>query len=196
MNEKTELQKHEVAEGNRKRPRKDKKKGKGEGGRRWMFLAVDLFLVAIIVGAVVLITVTLSPSADDGEDAVATTVIYQLEISGVEADLFGVTGGESVIHAADGSVIGVVEYHDGGQIYTEYIGTASERDGKYFADKVTYPEDMKAYVVTVRADAAFRAGVGYFANGCRLAVGRSYQLRIADYTYTGECIALQPVTGN
>ena len=60
----------------------------------------------------------------------------------------------------------------------------------------TYPEDMKAYVVTVRADAAFRAGVGYFANGCRLAVGRSYQLRIADYTYTGECIALQPVTGN
>lgn len=200
MNDKTELQKHEAAEAGRKRVRKEKKKGKNggtEAGRRWLFLAVDLLLVIAIVGAVVFISISLSPSAADEAGTEVRTVIYQIEIAGVDADLFGVSGGETVINAADGSVLGVVEYCDDGQPYTKYSDSVSQReDGKYFVDKIEYPEDIKTYVVTVRAQASYLAGVGYYAEDCRLAVGRSYQLRIADHIYTGECIALQPASGN
>ena len=199
MNDKTELQKHEAAEGGRKRARKEKK-GKGAGaeaGRRWLFLAVDLLLVIAIVGAVIFISVSLNASPADESGTEVRTILYQIEIAGVDADLFGVSGGETVVNAADGSALGVVEYCDDGQTYVKYSDTVSQReDGKYFVDKIEYPEDIKTYLVTVRVEASYTAGVGYSADGCRLAVGRSYQLRIADHVYTGECVALQPASGN
>lgn len=199
MNDKTELQKHEATEGGRKRARKEKK-GRGAGteaGRRWLFLAVDLLLVVAIVGAVIFISVSLGASSADDAETEVRTILYQIEIAGVDADLFGVSGGETVVNAADGSVLGVVEYCDDGQTYVKYSDTVSQReDGKYFVDKIEYPEDIKTYVVTVRVEASYTTGIGYSAEGCRLAVGRSYQLRIADHVYTGECVALQPASGN
>ena len=198
MNEKTELQKHEGAEVNRKRPRAEKKKGKSSStdhGRRWLFLAVDLLLVALIVGVVVFITYTVGAASSERDDAEVRSVVYRLEIAGADVDLFDATTGVAVVHVADGTVIGSVDYHDGGQPYVEYVGTATEQDGKYFADKATYPEDLKTYIVTVRVDAEYESGVGYFVGEHRLAVGQKYQIRIGNYACEGECIALQPAVG-
>lgn len=194
MNEKNELQKHEPVEDGHKHARSEKQKGKAqkkERGRRWLFLVVDLLLLAVIVGAAIFIVSVLTPDSEDSEETEMRQIVYQIEIAGVESDLFTVTGGETVVDAVSGAVIGVVEYHDGGRPYTAYIDSATERDGKYFATEVEYPEDIKTYLVTVRVTADFEAGVGYSADGCRIAVGREYQLRFANYTGSGVCVSLQ-----
>lgn len=194
MNDKTELQRYETPEGGRKRPRAERQKGKDpkkEHSRRWLFLVVDLLLVAIIIGAVIFIVNALNGSDDRSKETEVRRITYQLEIAGVESDLFAVTGGETVTMDADGLKIGVVEYHDGGQPYTKYIDAVTEVGGKFFVTEIEYPDDVKTYLITVSVDADYEAGVGYFINDSRIAVGRSYRLRIADGVYEAVCVSLQ-----
>ncbi|MBQ8342116.1 MAG: DUF4330 family protein [Clostridia bacterium] len=198
MNEKNELQKREAVEGVRKRARNDKK-GKGAGaerGHRWLLLVVDVVLLAAIVAAVILIAVALNPTTDTvGEVTEVRTVIYQIELVNVDADLFQVSGGDTVIDAESGNVIGVVEYHDGGRVSADYDSDyATEEGGKYFATKIEHPEGRKTYVVTIRVSADYEAGAGYTVGNCRLAVGRTYRLRFGQYVGSGECILLQKIT--
>lgn len=195
MNEKNELVRHDGAEDGAGRRKADPQKGRGpkkERGHRWLFLAVDLFLLLAIVGAVIFIVTALS-SDDTAKDGTteARRIVYQIELAGVEEGLFTLNGGEAVINAADGSVIGTVEYHDGGRPYAEYIDAATKIDDKYFATKGEYREDLKTYLITVYADADYEASVGYFVEGCRIAVGREYTLRFGSYVCTGVCVSLQ-----
>ncbi len=193
MNDKTELQRHDAAESGRKRVRAERPKGKGpkkEHSRRWLFLVVDLLLLAAIIGAVVFIINVLGSSDNGGSETEGRRITYQLEIAGIESDLFSATGGDSVF-LSNGLQLGVVEYHDGGQPYTQYIDGVVEEGGKYFVTEVEYPEDIKTYLVTISVYAEFEAGIGYSVNDCRIAVGRSYRVRIADGLYDAVCVSLQ-----
>ena len=184
--ERADVQKHEAA-GGAKRPLGSFQGGRGpqkEHKRRWLFLLVDVLLLAVIVGAVIFIVSLLVPgsvfrSADSEENAIT----YQLTLQ----------VGDTVVDAETGRVIGEVVRFDGRnyEAYTDMAGAVDEVYGSHMVNKITYPEDeYRTITVTVAATADYREGIGYAVEDCRIAIGRSYRVRFASYSDEAVCVGL------
>lgn len=172
---------------------------KREHNRRWLFLLVDVLLLAAIVAAVIFVVSLLTPaSVFDETEVEERSITYQIELEGVEIQHFNVQQGDAVIDSATGNVIGHVMNFEGRdyEVYTDRVTevVTSAADGEkitYMVDKITYPTDKyKTYTVTVAVDADYIAGIGYSVGDCRIAVGRAYQVRFPGYTDSAVCVAI------
>ena len=58
--------------------------------------------------------------------------------------------------------------------------------------KNTYPDELKTVSVVIVTDAVYESGVGYAVEDCRIAVGRTYQLRFPGFVGSGVCVSCKP----
>ena len=165
-------------------------RGDKNRGRRWLFLVVDILLLAVILAAVFFLVVLLTPfNPFGGNDTEQRDVRYTLELIGVDrASLEALRVGDSVTDARTGSVIGEITAVDS-RPYSFYTDVPTEYGGKYVVNKET-SADKYTVTVTVRVIADYESGVGYTVEDCRIAVGRSYELHFPHYAGNGSCISL------
>lgn len=168
----------------------------GGGHRRWLFLLVDVLLLAAIVASVIFLVVLLSPVEVFGDtDEEVRELTYTVELAGVEqATVEALQPGDTVIDKETGAVIGTIFAIEPPRPYTAYTDQASATKDpvldKHTVVKVTYPDDLSTVVLTVTVSAEYLQGVGYTVDGCRVAVGREYELCFPAYTCKGVCVAL------
>lgn len=160
---------------------------------RWLFLLVDAVLILAIVGAVFFIVSLLTPFSFSGkEKAELRMVSYTVELAGVSsATLNAMHVGDAVVDAETGASIGTVTAVDVRPYET--FGQLCEEDdvlGSYVVTRITYPDTMATVTVTIETSASYVANRGYSANGCRIAVGKTFALCFPEYTGTGVCVSL------
>lgn len=171
---------------------------KREGSRRWLFLVVDVLLLAAIVAAVVFVISLLTPWSIFGNDqGEIRSLTYTVEIAGVDQEqLTALQRGDTVIDRKTGAVIGVVtaisnrDY----EVYSEHPELKPGADGEadYFeVVKEQYPNSgLQTVTVTIQVDATYQHGIGYRVGDTRIAAGREMELMFRNYADTGVCISL------
>ena len=190
--QKNDVQKQDKEERSRRFEATASVKGTGkDSSRRWLFLVVDVLLLAVIVAAIVFIVSLLTPfSLFESEDTEMRQITYTVEIAGVDRDsLSALKVGDPVTDKETGAVIGVVSAVSS-RAYEEYTDVLTEDKAlnSYVVTKVTYPEEFNTVTVTLAVAANYRAGVGYSVEDCRIAVGRTYDLYFPAYAASGVCV--------
>lgn len=167
--------------------------GKKERKRKWLFLVVDVILILAILFAVLFVASLLTPFSLFGssERVEVRTVTYTVELAGVSsATLNALHVGDRVIDAETGSLIGTVSavdiraYEAFGDLF-EYDATL----GSNVVTRLEYPDTLNTVTVTISGQTEYTAGVGYAADQCRIAVGRTYTLSFPEYTGSGVCVS-------
>ena len=167
-----------------------------EHTRRWLFLAMDVLLLAGIVAVVIYLVSLLTPFSVFGSDRQEPrNILYTVEIAGVEQGVFeSLNEGDAVIDSVTGATIGVVEsvVQRTYSVYTD-VPTAEKDEllDSYVVTKATYPDALNTVTVVIAVEAEYEAEVGYTVDDCRIAIGRSYALRFPACAGEGVCIALQ-----
>ena len=175
------------------KPASSGKGPKKEGNRRWLFLVVDILLLAAIVAAIVFLVSLLTPfSLFDSDSKEAHNITYTVELAGVERDLLSALKvGDVVTDKETGAVIGVVTALSS-RPYEVYTDVPTDRMddtlNSYVVTKATYPEEFNTVTVTLAVEAEYQAGIGYSVGDCRIAVGRSYELHFSGYAGNGTCV--------
>ncbi len=172
--------------------------GVGDGkNRRWLFLAVDILLLVAILAAIFFLVVLLTPlDPFSGRAKEQRVVIYTVEFAGVGRDSIETLEiGDPVTDAETGSVIGeVVDVNSRAyEVYTDNPSDESTMTDNgehkiHLVTKNTYPEEFQTVTVTIRVMADYEKGVGYWAEDCRIAVGRAYELHFPAYAGSGVCV--------
>ena len=167
-----------------------------EHHRRWLFLLIDVLLLAAIVAAVLFLVSLLTPFSlfDNGADE-TRTVTYTVELAGVRRDaVSALRVGDVVTDKETGAVIGTVTAINA-RAYSVYTDVPSEvKDpvlDSYVVTKTEYPEDFNTVEVTISVEADYTAGIGYSVGDCRIAVGRAYELYFPAYAGQATCIEMQ-----
>ena len=164
----------------------------GEKKRRWLFLLVDILLLVFVVAMVFFLVVLLTPlDLFGGSDVEEREITYTVELAGVDRDqIASLHTGDTVTDAETGSVIGEVIKVDS-RPYEVYTETPEQQEnGLFVVTKNTYPDTFNTVTVTIQVTADYEAGLGYTAEDCRIAAGRSYRLRFPAYAGEGVCITL------
>ncbi len=167
-----------------------------EHHRRWLFLLVDILLLAAIVAAVIFLVSLLTPFSLTDRDADETRVItYTVELAGVHRDTVSALHvGDSVTDKETGAVIGTVTAINA-RAYSVYTDVPSEEKDpvldSYVVTKTEYPEDFNTVEITIAVEADYTAGVGYSVEDCRIAVGRVYELYFPAYAGRVTCTEMQ-----
>ena len=167
-----------------------------EHNRRWLFLLVDVLLLAAIVAAVIFLVSLLTPFSLFDRDADETRAItYTVELVGVRRDaVSALRVGDVVTDKETGAVIGTVTAINA-RAYSVYTDVPSEQKDpvldSYVVTKTEYPEDFNTVEITIAVEAAYISGVGYSVEDCRIAVGRSYELYFPSYTGQATCVEMQ-----
>lgn len=192
MNQNVDLPKMEPGDPGRRDRRT--KNGKKDGKRRWLFLVVDVILILAILFAVFFIASLLTPfSLSRSKRAEIRNVTYTVEMTGVNsATLTALHVGDRVIDSETGSFIGTVTAVDI-RAY-EAFGNLFEYDaalGSNVVTRIEYPDTLKTVTVTISAETEYTAGIGYMADQCRIAVGRTYTLSFPEYAGDGVCISFE-----
>lgn len=160
--------------------------------RKWLFLVLDILLLAAIVAAIFFLVVLLTPLNPFAKDNTETVgVLYEVEFANVDGDVFELLSdaeGKSVVDAATGKVIGEVRMVDK-RPYSFYTDVAVKEGDNYVVGKET-AMDKYTVTVTLYADAVYKSGVGYTVDNGRVAVGRTYELHFPSYAGTGTCVTL------
>lgn len=169
-------------------------KGTGkDSNKRWLFLAVDVLLLAAIVAAIVFMVSLLTPfTLFDSDGNEVRNITYTVELSGVDRDsLSALKVGDAVTDKETGAVIGVVTAVSS-RAYEAYTDVPTdeidEALNSHVVTKVTYPEEFNTVTVTLAVSADYQSGVGYFVEDCRIAVGRTYELHFPSYAANGVCV--------
>ncbi|MBQ8356371.1 MAG: DUF4330 family protein [Clostridia bacterium] len=190
--EKSDAPKPEKEERRRSSAPSGDKGPKKESNRRWLFLVVDILLLAAIVAAVLFLVSLLTPfSLFDSDREEVRRVTYTVELAGVERDSLGALKvGDAVVDSETGATIGVVTAVNSRayEVYTD-VPVEDEDLNSYVVTKATYPEEFNTVTVTLSVDADYEAGVGYTVDDCRIAVGRTYELNFPGYAGSGVCVA-------
>ena len=164
--------------------------------RRWLFLVVDIVLLAAIVAAVVFLVSLLTPFSLGGAEADESRQIsYTVELTGVYRDsVSALRVGDTVTDKETGAVIGTVTAINA-RSYTPYTDVPTEEKDpvldSYVVTKAEYPEEFNTVEITIAVEADYTEGVGYAVEGCRIAVGRSYEIYFPSYTGSVTCIELE-----
>jgi cytoskeletal protein RodZ len=166
---------------------------KKERSRRGLFLIADVVLLAVIVAAIFFMVSLLTPfSLFDNNKDEARTVTYTVEFKGVEKDAFAsLRKGDTVVDKATGAVVGVVTDLEPRKyvVYTD-VPTAEKDEtlDSHVVTRTEYPEEFTTVSVTVTVTADYAEGVGYSVDGCRIAVGREYELNFPGCAGKGVCV--------
>lgn len=166
---------------------------KKERSRRGLFLIADVVLLAVIVAAIFFMVSLLTPfSLFDNNKDEARTVTYTVEFKGVEKDAFSsLRKGDTVVDKATGAVVGVVTDLEPRKyvVYTD-VPTAEKDEtlDSHVVTRTEYPEEFTTVSVTVTVTADYAEGVGYSVDGCRIAVGREYELNFPGCAGKGVCV--------
>ena len=170
---------------------------KREGSRRWLFLVVDVLLLAAIVTAVIFVISLLTPwSIFGGDQGEIRSLTYTVEIAGVDQEqLTALQKGDTVTDRRTGEVIGVVTAINNRdyEVYSEHPELKPGVNGEdyYEVVKEQYPgSGLQTVTVTIQVDATYQRGVGYRVGDTRIAAGRELELIFRNYTDTGVCIGL------
>ncbi len=170
------------------------KSARGERKSRVLFLIVDILLLAVIVSAILFLVTLLTPvELFDSSDELSRSLTYTVEFKGIDSDsLAFFKEGVEVVDVESGNVVGKVVSADS-RPYEVYTNRPSkEPDDKMKAHVViknTYPDEFKTVSVVIATTAEYEPGVGYAAKGCRIAVGRTYQLRFPGFAGSGVCVS-------
>ncbi len=180
-------------------PARARVRATGQGGekkRRGLFLMMDVFLFVGIVGIIFLMVLAFTPLSLFGNDAEPCEILYTVELAGIDQGVVSsFREGTAVTDVATGSEMGKItqikvrEY----EAYTN-IPSAEKEPGsdKHVVMKETN-DALKTVTVVISVTAEYVQGAGYTAEECRIAVGRTYQLRFPPYMHEGVCIALDRV---
>lgn len=172
----------------------DREPGK-DHHRRWLFLVVDIVLLAAIVAAVIFLISLLTPfSLFDAEVEESRNITYTVELPGVYRDsVSALHVGDTVTDKETGAVIGTITAINT-RAYSVYTDVPTEEKDpvldSYVVTKAEYPEEFNTVEITVAVEADYAAGVGYAVDDCRIAVGRMYELHFPGYAGKGTCIEL------
>lgn len=167
-----------------------------EHNRRWLFLVVDIVLLAAIIAAVIFLVTLLTPLSLGDPDADETrSITYTVELAGVYRDsVSALRVGDTVTDKETGAVIGTVTAINA-RAYTPYTDVPTEEKDpvldSYVVTKAEYPEEFNTVEITIATEADYTVGVGYAVEGCRIAVGRCYELYFPGYTGNVTCIELE-----
>lgn len=179
--------------GRRARQKRARREEKGKGkNRRWLFIAVDVVLLAAIVAAVLFLVSLLTPfSIFRSNDIEEREITYTLEIKGMERDAVETLSvGDVVTDLETGAEIGVITaVHS--RPYTEYAGVNPDPAGGWLVNNTTYPDDYNTVTITVAVTADYQSGVGYTVADCRIAVGKAFELSFPGYTGSGVCVSFE-----
>ena len=164
-----------------------------DSNRRWLFLVIDAVLLAAIVAAIVFLVSLLTPfSIFDSDSTQERQITYTVEISGVDRDSLGALKiGDTVTDHQTGAVIGGVTAVSRRpyEVYTDVpTDELDEALNSHVVTKSTYPEEFNTVTVTLSTTADYQSGVGYSVEDCRIAVGRTYDLRFSGYAGNGVCV--------
>ena len=170
-----------------------KARGAASKRHRWIFLAADVLLLVGIVAAIFFLVLLLTPlDLFAGRGVEPRQVIYAVELAGVDRETSeALHVGDVVTDAETGSVIGVIAAVDSRpyEVYTDIpTKEIDEELQSHVVTKNTYPDQFNTLTVSIRVTADYRAGEGYMAEECRIAVGRSYELRFPGYAANGVCV--------
>ncbi|MBQ3483602.1 MAG: DUF4330 family protein [Clostridia bacterium] len=169
---------------------------KKDQSRRWLFWTVDILLVVAIVAAVLVAVSLLTPFSlfGSGEDELRS-ITYTVEFVGVDSEQVSqLKVGDTVTDVKTGSVIGTVSAINNRpyEVYTDTpIPDKELGEDVYVVGTYTYPDSYVTLTVTISVTAEYRAGLGYSAEDCRIAVGSEYELRFPSYTASGSCIGMR-----
>ena len=168
-------------------------KTRGSRNRRWVFFAADILLLIAILAAIFFLVLLLTPlDLFAGSGVEQREVLYTVELAGIDRDsVEALHIGDVVTDAATGSVIGVVEAVDSRpyEVYTDIpTQEIDEELNSHVVTKNTYPDNFNTVTVTIRVTADYTPGVGYTAEECRIAVGRSYELHFPEYAANCVCV--------
>ncbi|MBE6690051.1 MAG: DUF4330 family protein [Ruminococcaceae bacterium] len=194
---KNEAQRPEAEERKPRKRRAPEKEPQGADRKKWLFLVVDILLLAAIVAVVIVLISLLTPwSIFDNSTTEPRQITYTVEIKGVDqASLSALQVGDTVTDRTTGVTIGTVTaIHN--RDFEDYASEAGEWDeelGAYVVDKVIYPEDsgLMTVTVTLTVTADYEAGVGYCVGNSRIAVGCVLDMAFNNYADIGECVALE-----
>ena len=172
------------------------KKEKEGKHRRWLFLLVDVLLLAAIVAAILFLISLLTPiKLFDSPAEEVRALTYTIEIKGVDkATMSALHAGDEVIDKKTGAVIGVVSGIDSRayEVFTDMPSSyIDETLNSHVVVKLTYPDEFNTITVTLTAEAVYESGVGYTVDDCRIAVGREYELYFPGYAGEGVCVGLR-----
>jgi hypothetical protein len=168
-------------------------------GRRWLFLVVDILLLAAILAAIFFLVVLLTPlDPFEGRNREDRVVLYTLEITNVDAAaLESLSEGDPVVDAKTGSTMGTVVSVDS-RAYEFYTDMPTDKPDEHLNSHVVIKDsrtDRYTVTVTVRASAQYREGEGYEVQSCRIAVGRVYELHFPAYAGKGACVTFAEESG-
>ena len=161
--------------------------------RRGLFLLIDVLLLCGVIAAALFLVLALTPLSLFGGDTEPREILYSVEFSAVDKDLVSsFRVGDSVTDANTGSSLGViaeVQTRD----YETYVNAPTPEVvpeiGKHLVQKADN-EEWKTVTLVIRVTADYEQGVGYKAQECRIAVGRTYQLLFPNYTDEGVCLSV------
>lgn len=157
---------------------------KGSKGGRFNF--VDFFLLLIILAVIAALVIYIVPGLSEKLTVHdEKEITFTVEFKGVdEAFASNISVGDAVIDSSKNYMLGTVKavesYAYTVLVYNDQAGVAEMRE---------VPE-MKNIIVTVSATAIYTDGEGYSVSGERIAVGREYYIRMADFSGSAYCIGV------
>ena len=179
------------------RTRKERDAKAKAGQRRWLFILVDVVLLAVIVASVFFLVTLLTPFSifRSGRDEVRD-ITYTIELRGLtNAEMETLRAGDVVTDLETGAEIGVItEVHS--RPYTEYTDKYEQNQDpkdpdKWWVVQTEYPDGYKTVTLTVTVSADYQKGVGYSVSDSRIAVGHEFRLSFPKYTGKGVCVELK-----
>lgn len=177
-----------------------------KGGRlNVLDIIIILFLVFTAAIAILLTVRSVEDAATSGQKVkISYTVVIEdiddaiyknvFENANRSDNTYSVEIGQTVIDGNTGATVGYVAKLPESVPYYEFV-LDTDSAGESVAVKKQY-SDRHNVIITVTADAYYSEGTGYTVDGCRIAVGREFALRIAGFSKSGVCDTLNVIADN
>lgn len=154
--------------------------------RRFNF--IDVLLILLVLAVIFVAVNIVSPMSvmDKLKSETKHTIQYTVEFTGVDNDLLDkIKEKDTVVDAVSKQTLGSVTAVNN---HTEYnvLEYNEETDTGVWVKYL----DKYNIIVTVRATATYREGIGYRVNERRIAVGEKMALRFPNFAQEGYCIDL------
>ena len=152
------------------------------------FNAFDVVIILVLLLAVI-IPIVLAVRADraNGVAGNAETVEYEIRIDNIDVDtISSIKENQNVTDAKTGKVIGKVSKISEPRPYKNY---RENEDGT-----VVISESTGSYIIlTISTSAVYNDVEGYTVQGERIAVGKTFDIRLPNFEATGVCVDLNGI---
>jgi len=161
------------------------------------FNVLDLIIIiTVIFVAVVAVLYTVPQFHNRVSSGEKIRISYTVVFENVDESVFDqIAKGQTVTNADNGIALGTVsESPEAEPAYTYVLVTGES--GANTVKKQEDPSGKRNITVTVEADAVYAEGKGYAVDGCRIAVGKEFNIRFPNYTDTGYCTEITVIGNN